>query len=161
AQSVAVIYISHYLNEVFEISDHIVVLRDGRNAGTFAPSAARSDVLGAMLGRVAGDLYERGAKGGAEGEDVLAVDGFSLPGRLVELSFSVRHGEVFGVFGLIGSGIETLGRALYGALGPSTAGTLRIAGSPYRPLSPRSGKSAGIGFVAADRKKEGIIGDLS
>jgi ribose transport system ATP-binding protein len=162
AQSVAVIYISHYLNEVFEISDQIVVLRDGANAGTFATaSAARADVLAAMLGRVAGDLYEHGARDEAAGEDVLTVEGFSVPDRLADLSFSVRRGEIFGVFGLIGSGIETLGRALYGALGPSATGSLRIAGSPYRPLAPRAGKAAGIGFVAADRKKEGIIGDLT
>jgi ribose transport system ATP-binding protein len=160
-QSVAVIYISHYLNEVFEISDRIVVLRDGANAGDFATaSAARADVLAAMLGRVAGDLYDQKAKQAGDA-DVLTVFGFSLPGRLSDLSFAVRRGEIFGVFGLIGSGIETLGRALYGALGASAMGTVRIAGTPYRPLSPRAGKAAGIGFVAADRKQEGIIGDLT
>jgi ribose transport system ATP-binding protein len=77
------------------------------------------------------------------------------------VSFSIRRGEIVGVFGLVGSGVETLGRALYGALGPKVGGAARISGSPYRPRSPGAAKAAGIGFVAADRKKEGIIGELT
>ncbi len=162
AQSVAVIYISHYLNEVFEISDRIAVLRDGLNAGTFeTATASRGEVLAAMLGAVAGDLYASDSKGPVAGAEVLKVGGFDVAGRLSEISFGVRRGEIFGVFGLIGSGIETLGRALYGALGAVNRGTVHVAGAPYRPQSPRAGKNAGIGFVAADRKREGIIGDLT
>jgi ribose transport system ATP-binding protein len=161
-QSVAVIYISHYLNEVFEISDRIAVLRDGANAGLFATAAAsRKEVLSAMLGGVSADLYDIGGKGAAAGEDVLDVAALGVADRLNDVSFAIRRGEIFGVFGLIGSGIETLGRAIYGALGPRVEGAVRVAGSPYRPRSPQAGKGAGIGFVAADRKKEGIIGDLS
>ncbi len=66
-----------------------------------------------------------------------------------------------GVFGLIGSGIETLGRALYGALGSRTSGVVHLNGAPYRPTTAAAGKRAGIGFVAADRKKEGIIAELT
>jgi ribose transport system ATP-binding protein len=160
-QSVAVIYISHYLNEVFEISDRIAVLRDGRNAGLFeTASASRGVVLGAMLGRVAGALYDVTAKG-EMGQEVLSVEGLFVPGKLEDISLSVRAGEIAGVFGLIGSGIETLGRAIYGALGSATHGTIHVAGGSYRPTSPGMGKAAGIGFVAADRKREGIIGELS
>jgi ribose transport system ATP-binding protein len=161
-QSVSVIYISHYLNEVFEISDRIAVLRDGRNAGLFDTAAAsREAILSAMLGRVAGDLYDVGRASGTPGEDALAVEGLAVAGRLADLSFSVKRGEIVGVFGLIGSGVETLGRALYGALDATVDGAVRIAGATYRPRSPQSAKAAGIGFVAADRKKEGIIGDLT
>ena len=161
-QSVAVIYISHYLSEVFEISDRIAVLRDGRNAGIFDPATASHEaVLSAMLGGVAGDLYDTDGKPIAIGEAVLTVDGFGIADRLDGVSFDMRRGEIFGVFGLIGSGIETLGRALYGALGPVTAGAVTLAGAPYRPRSAAAGKEAGIGFVAADRKKEGIIAELT
>lgn len=160
-QEVAVIYISHYLNEVFEISDRIAVLRDGRNAGVFTTaSASRGDVLAAMLGRVADDLYDFESTGTADSE-VLATTGLSVPGLLDGVDLSVRSGEIVGVFGLIGSGIESLGRAIYGALGPATRGTILIGGSAYRPESARVGKARGIGFVAADRKQEGIIGDLT
>jgi ribose transport system ATP-binding protein len=160
-QSVSVIYISHYLKEVFEISDRIAVLRDGREAGLFATrSASHEQVLGAMLGGAVGDLYDAVAATGAEAE-VLSAAGFGVPDRLADISISVRRGEIVGVFGLIGSGIETLGRALYGALGPVTSGTVALSGRPYRPRSAADGKAAGIGFVAADRKKEGIIAELT
>ena len=95
------------------------------------------------------------------GQEVLSVEGLSVPGKLDDIGFSVRAGEIAGVFGLIGSGIETLGRAIYGALGSATQGTIHVAGGSYRPTSPGHGKAAGIGFVAADRKREGIIGELS
>src|SRR5690606_19819133 len=79
AQQVAVIYISHYLNEVFEVSDRIAVLRDGRNAGLYETrSASRAEVLAAMLGRVADDLYDI-AGGGRSGEEVLTVTGLAVP----------------------------------------------------------------------------------
>ncbi|MCB1499370.1 MAG: sugar ABC transporter ATP-binding protein [Bauldia sp.] len=160
-QQVAVIYISHYLNEVFEVSDRIAVLRDGRNAGVFETrTASRGDVLAAMLGRVADDLYDIERRG-ADGDEILTVTGMTVPGKLDGVDLSVRAGEIVGVFGLIGSGIETLGRAVYGALGPRTGGTVLVGGSTYRPESARVGKARGIGFVAADRKREGIIGDLT
>jgi ribose transport system ATP-binding protein len=161
-QSVSVIYISHYLSEVFEISDRIAVLRDGMNAGLFETArASRAAALAAMLGRVAEDMYEIGGSGGAPGGAALAVEGFTIPRRLLDVSFEVRRGEIVGVFGLVGSGVETLGRALYGALGSIASGVVRILGAPYRPRSPEAAKAAGIGFVAADRKREGTIGDLT
>ena len=92
---------------------------------------------------------------------MLTVTGLSVPGKLDGVDSRVRSGEIVGVFGLIGSGIETLGRAVYGALGPATTGTVLVAGAAYRPESARVGKARGIGFVAADRKREGIIGDLT
>jgi ribose transport system ATP-binding protein len=161
-QSVSVIYISHYLNEVFEISDSIAVLRDGLNAGLFeTASASRGAVLAAMLGRVAGDMYDVDRSRAGPGETAFAIEGFSIPGRLTDVSLEIRRGEIVGVFGLVGSGVETLGRALYGALGAKVGGAARISGAPYRPRSPGAAKAAGVGFVAADRKKEGIIGDLT
>ena len=161
-QSVSVVYISHYLKEVFEISDRIAVLRDGREAGLFEPqSASHEAVLAAMLGGVAGDLYDIEARSNAGDGDALTVVGFGVPDRVADVSFAVRPGEIFGVFGLIGSGIETLGRALYGALGPVTDGAVLLSGKPHRPRSAAAGKNAGIGFVAADRKKEGIIAELT
>jgi len=160
-QQVSVVYISHYLSEVFEISDQIVVLRDGKNAGTFETGATRqADILSAMLGNTVEDLYAAG--GNVEpGADVLTVEKLSVPGKVEDVGFSIRAGEILGVFGLVGSGIEVLGRALYGALGPLKTGEVQLGGRSYRPSSPRSGKLAGIGFVAAERKKEGIIADLT
>jgi ribose transport system ATP-binding protein len=158
---VSVVYISHYLGEVFEISDRIVVLRDGRNAGSFATGAvSRAEVLTTMLGNTAGDLYDVGAPVTA-GQEILHVERLSVPGKVADVGFRVNEGEILGIFGLVGSGVEVLGRALYGALGPLKASEVRLAGQAYRPRSARDGKLAGIGFVAAERKKEGIIADLT
>jgi ribose transport system ATP-binding protein len=160
-QRAAVIYISHYLKEVFAISDRIVVLRDGRNVGDFATrGASPAEVVAAMLGSEASDLYDVGPPS-KPGVTVLSVDGLSVDKRLHGISLDVAAGEIVGVFGLVGSGIETLGRAIYGGLGQNVSGRLTVSGRPYVPRSPRDGKAVGIGFVAADRKKEGIIADLS
>ena len=161
AQSVGVVYISHYLAEVFEISDRIVVLRDGRNAGEWRTAeTTRETVLAAMLGNAVGDLYAA-PREGRNAEVLLAVDRLTFKDRLAEVSFAIRAGEIFGVFGLIGSGVEVLGRAVYGALGAPPNGAITFDGKPFRPRSPAEAKAAGVGFVAADRKREGIIADLS
>jgi ribose transport system ATP-binding protein len=158
---VSIIYISHHMSEVFEISDRIAVLRDGRNAGVFTTAETnRDDVLLAMLGKAVGDLYVSPTTGG-HGQDVLSVEGLAIAGKLSDISFSIRSGEIFGVFGLVGSGVELLGRALFGVLGPLKAGKTTLAGKPFNPRSPLEAKAAGVGFVAAERKKEGIIADLT
>ncbi len=160
AQGVTVIYISHYLDEVFEICDRIVVLRDGRNAGEFDTAEATHDeVLAAMLGGSVDRLYPDHGRGG--GEPLLRVEGLSLPPHLEDVSFEVAAGEIFGVFGLIGSGVGHLGRSLYGAEGEPRDGRITLFGRSYRPSSPQAGKEAGIGFVAAERKAEGIIAELT
>ena len=160
-QGVAVIYISHYLAEVFEIADRIVVLRDGRSAGSWpAAAATRAQVVAAMLGRAMDELYAVAA-GGRVGEEILAVEGLSVPGRLDAVSLTLRAGEIVGVFGLIGSGVEVLGRAIYGVLGPLKGGAVRLGGQAFRPRRPAEAKRAGLGFVAAERKREGVIADLT
>ena len=121
AQQIGIIYISHYLDEVFEIADRITVLRDGLNAGDFATAtASRRDVLDAMLGTTVDELYP--PRGASIGEVALKVENLSLtsassvgpPGALDSVSFAIHQGEILGVFGLLGSGIDQLGRAIYG-----------------------------------------------
>ena len=105
AQQIGVIYISHYLDEVFAISDRIAVLRDGFNAGDFAASsAARQAVLAAMLGTSIDKLYP--PRGERAEEVALEVENLSLPGALDDVSFAIHRGEILGVFGLLGSGID-------------------------------------------------------
>lgn len=160
AQSVGIIYISHYLDEVFSLSDAIAVLRDGRNAGRFVTrESSREAVLLAMLGVRMEGLYPPLA--GAAGEVICDVERLGLAGNLGELSFHIRAGEMLGMVGLIGSGIEVVGRALYGVLGPIPGARIRLGGIPYHPLDPRTAQARGIGFVAAERKQEGIIPDLT
>lgn len=159
AEGIGVIYISHYLDEVFAISDRIAVLRDGINAGDFATATARRrDVLDAMLGTAVDQLYP--PRGQNAGEVVLEVENLTVPGALDAVSFAVRRGEILGVFGLLGSGIDQIGRAVYGALGPLPGARITLDGRPYCPQDPRHGRDAGLGFVAAERQREGIVPDL-
>ena len=158
----SIVYISHYLKEVFEISDRIVVLRDGLNAGEFDPDTALvDDVVAAMLGKVAGSMFEERAPLSADAPVVFTCDGVSLPGAVEDVSFELRAGEILGVFGLIGSGVEVLGRLIFGAEGRPPAGHMTLAGKAYQPISALKGKEAGIGFVTAERKTDGIMADMS
>ena len=159
-QKVGIIYISHYLDEVFQVCDRIDVLRDGRNAGTFdTRTAAREDVLLAMLGTRMQGMYP--PPGSAPGRVVCAMRGFGVGAAVRDVDSDIHAGEIVGVFGLLGSGIEVIGRALYGALGRVTEGSVAIDGAAYSPVSPVAGKRAGIGFVAAERKQEGIVPELT
>ena len=154
-----VVYISHYLDEVFRICSRVAVLRDGENAGEFqTDSASQEDALAAMLGTDAGALYPPRTR--APGGTVLEIRGLSVKDEVADADFSVRAGEIFGVFGLLGSGIAAVGRAVFGALGPC-AREFRMSGASAPPRSPQEGLASGVGFVAAERKREGILPDLS
>ena len=158
----SIVYISHYLKEVFEISDRIVVLRDGMNAGVFDPKTTEvSDVVNAMLGKVAGAMFEDRPPLPANSQVILSCSGLSLSGLIDDVSFDLRAGEILGVFGLIGSGVEVLGRLIFGAEGRPRAGSLSLNGQPYIPTSPLKGKEAGLGFVTAERKTDGIMAEMS
>ncbi len=160
AQQVGIVYISHYLDEVFAVCDRITVLRDGRNAGLFdTRTASREAVLLAMLGTRVEGMYP--PPGAQPGRTICHVENLTAAPALHGVSFDVRAGEIVGAFGLLGSGIEVLGRALYGALPRPPGGRIAIDGVAYVARSPIVAKAAGIGFVAAERKIEGIIPDLS
>ncbi len=158
----AVVYISHYLKEVFAIADRIEILRDGRNAGSFIPDETSVQaVVEAMLGSAAGELFSSKPAKQTAPSPLLTVHHLAFRDILHDVSLTVGQGEIVGVFGLIGSGIEVLGRAIYGAEGSRYSGFMTFAGKAYAPTSPKDGKAAGIGFVTAERKKDGIIADIS
>ncbi|MFW8607996.1 sugar ABC transporter ATP-binding protein [Rhizobium beringeri] len=161
-QGATIIYISHYLDEVFRLSNRIVVLRDGEVRGEFETrDTSRDEVLTAMLGSELGDLYPVKSKMLQDAKTVLSVDGLSLPGWLDRVSFTVRRGEVFGVFSLIGSGAEKIGRAIYGAEPAARAKAIQLNDIDIGLSGPRKRVRSGIGFVAAERKRQGLIGNLS
>ncbi|HEV7247878.1 MAG TPA: sugar ABC transporter ATP-binding protein [Shinella sp.] len=162
AEGISIVYISHYLKEVFEISDEIVVLRDGRNAGRFETKKTDVDaVLEAIVGNRVGNLYPDFAKQGGAGSDVVTVEGLTLAGWLRGVDFSIRKGQITGMHGLIGSGVEMAGRALFGAVPHAKATRATVDGKPYAIRNAQAGVAAGLGLVAAERKQEGIISMLS
>ena len=157
---VGIIYISHYLDEVFEVCQKIVVLRDAKNAGEFLTSKSNHDeVLSAMLGNAVQNLYPPKQKNKND-QIALSLKNVTFSGTLHDISFDVLKGEIFGVFGLLGSGLENLGRNIYGFLGKNNQGHISLFGKAYSPKNTQYAKERGIGFIPAERKTEGILSEL-
>jgi ribose transport system ATP-binding protein len=160
AAGVAVVYISHFLEETRAVASAFTVLRDGKTIGTGSLDTVTNDQLIAlMVGRTVGGLFPRRESRPAE-ELALEVEGLVAPG-LREASFTLRRGEVLGVFGLMGSGRTEMVRALFGLARPE-AGRVGIRTRP-RPLdSPPADRLAdGVGYLSEDRKGEGLALPLS
>lgn len=164
-RDVAMIYISHKLDEVFRIADRITVLRDGRTIGTDATQEMNeSRVIAMMVGREVGQIFPESKH--ERGEIVFAardvtVEDPSVPGKLLvdRVSFSVRSGEVLGIAGLMGSGRTELLMAIFGAHPGRKSTELSIRGKPAEIKQPADAIKHGIGFVTEDRKRYGLILD--
>ncbi len=154
-EGVAFAYISHRLREVFEISDNVTILRDGK-AVFDGPSASMTTerLIKSMVGREVGDVFpKRHPKIGAE---ALAAQDISTNDLLQKASVNVRKGEIVGLFGLAGAGRTELLRAMYGA-DIHASGTVNVDGKELTAGSPRKGISFGLGLVPEDRKTEGLF----
>ncbi|MCZ7546764.1 MAG: sugar ABC transporter ATP-binding protein [Anaerolineae bacterium] len=133
-QSTLVLYISHRLDEVFEVADRITVLKDGELVGTVRPQEIDEDrLIKMMVGRTLDEIYPpRRSQPGAE---ILSVRNLSKAGAFEEISFSLARGEILGLFGLVGSGRTQVARCLFGA-DPFTAGEIRLKGEAVSPQAP-------------------------
>lgn len=157
-QGHAIVYISHFLEEVLRVADRYTVLRDGRTVGTGAIADVDADgLVGMMIGRHVGDLYPRSPR--APGDVVLEVG--DLAGRIKPefASFELRRGEVLGIAGLMGAGRTELLRTLMG-LDPVVAGRVRL-GAHIGPASPTRRWIDGMGLLSENRKDEGLALPLS
>jgi ABC-type sugar transport system ATPase subunit len=158
ARGVALVYVSHRLEEVFAVSDRISVLRDGRLVGSGARAEwDESRLVRAMVGR---DLPPRAARSRASGEVLLEIEGLGRGAAFEHVSFALRRGEVLGLAGLVGSGCSELLRALCG-LAPAQRGSLRVRGASARIARPRAALALGIALVPADRLGDGLIPERS
>ncbi|WP_433478622.1 sugar ABC transporter ATP-binding protein [Spirillospora sp. CA-142024] len=151
---VTILYISHRLDEVFELSDRIVVLRDGRvtldePTGTLSPA----QVVTAMVGDAVDDFYPK--EHNTTDRVVLRVRGASGGDAFHDVDLDVRAGEVLGIGGVVGCGRGELLRALFG-LHPLTSGTVTVDGEPVRARGPRQAISGRIAYVTPDRSGEGL-----
>jgi len=159
SQGKSFIYISHRMEEIFEICDEITVMRDGTFIGQKNKNATSFDEIVKMM--VGYDLNERFPRIEIEpGETILEVENLTVPGKCENVSFKVRAGEIIGFSGLMGSGRTDVMHAIFGSIKP-TSGKIKIRGKEEKISSPIDAKKLGIGFITEDRKNEGIILDFS
>ncbi|MDB1086442.1 sugar ABC transporter ATP-binding protein [Streptomyces sp. ACA25] len=157
-QGIALVYISHRLEEIRRIGDRITVLKDGRTVATGldAASTPTSEVIRLMTGRSLDYVFpDRGAVAD-DAEPVLEVENLSRPGEFEEVTFSVRTGEIVGLAGLVGSGRSEILETVHGARKPGT-GTVRVGGRTLRPGRVGAAMAAGIGFCPEERKSQALI----
>lgn len=155
---ITIIYISHRMEEIYEIGDRISVLKDGTYVGTFDKNRLTMDqLIVKMVGRELKDVYPDKKRG--QGEKILEVRNLSNS-HISDISFSLYKGEVLGIAGLVGSGRSEILRAVFGA-DPKWKGEIFLNGKQITIRSPRDAIMHGIGFVPEERKTQGIIGCLS
>lgn len=159
AEGACIIFVSHKLNEVRTLADRIAVLRDGRLVDV-VPAVGRTeeDISTMMIGERLSALAPKAAPAVASGAPLIEVEGFAT-GRVHDVSFAVRPGEILGLYGLVGSGRSTIGRALGGHFG-FTARKLAVGGTPVTIGSPREAIRAGVCYLTEDRHKEGFVKDF-
>jgi rhamnose transport system ATP-binding protein len=155
----AVMYVTHHLEEMFEIGDRVTVLRDG-GLVTCKPMADldHDGLIASMVGRKIESLYP--ASNRTIGEPRLSVRGLHPTGAAAPIDFEVRAGEIVGIAGLLGSGRSELLRAIFGA-DPVTGGHIEVDGERVRPGDPRRAVQAGLGLLTEDRKQLGLLLELS
>ncbi|WP_409300063.1 sugar ABC transporter ATP-binding protein [Peribacillus sp. SCS-155] len=158
-EGVAIIYISHRMEEIFRICDRITVLRDGQSIGTKETSHTNfEEIVKMMVGRELGERFpERTA---VIGEERFVVKNLSHDGIFENVSFAVRKGEIFGVAGLMGAGRTEIMQTIFGARKKSS-GSISLDGQDLNIRKPYHAIEAGIGFITEDRKEEGLILGLS
>ena len=157
AEGVAVVYISHRLEEIREIGDRVTVLKDGHTVARNLPARTTptADVIRLMTGRTIEYVFPERTAPVSENV-VLEVEGLSRPGEFRDVSFAVRSGEILGLAGLVGSGRSEILETVYGAR-KASAGTVRVDGRLLRPGSVTAAVRAGMGLAPEERKSQGLL----
>jgi rhamnose transport system ATP-binding protein len=155
----AIMYVSHHLEEMFEIGDRVTILRDGGLVTVKAMAELDHDsLIASMVGRKIESLYPAGNR--TIGEERLRIRGLQPVGAPEPIDFQVRAGEILGIAGLLGSGRSELLRAIFGA-DPVQGGHIEVDGVKVRPGDPRRAVQAGMGLLTEDRKQLGLLLELS
>jgi rhamnose transport system ATP-binding protein len=151
---VAVLFITHRLDELFAVCDRISVFRDGRHISTRPLSEVTEESLvREMVGRDPADFFARGEH--PQGEVMLRVDSLGLVGKFAGVSFEVRRGEVLGFAGLVGSGRTDVALSLFG-IEPAELGTIELDGTKVKITSPQQALAHGIAYLSEDRRNLGL-----
>jgi len=157
ADGIGIIYISHRMQEVMDLSDRITILRDGRYVGDLSRADATHDkVVAMMVGRELSNEYFPEKRERTTNEPMLEVEGLVVPGAPDRASFTARKGEILGFAGLIGAGRTELMEAIFGVT-PALSGSMKLDGQPYTPTEPRKAIDAGVYLAPEDRKRHGLV----
>jgi ABC-type sugar transport system ATPase subunit len=160
AQGRSVIFVSHRLDEVFDLCDRVTVLRDGRLVGTHTIGEIdRRSLIELMLGEMEGAAAVRGhepAEATHVGVDAVSVTGLHVPGRVEDFSLTIQSGVITGLAGQVGSGTSEVLRAL-GGLAPGASGAVHVHDRPAQLNTPRRASDAGIVYIPNDRQREGLF----
>ncbi len=155
-KGVSIVYISHRMEEIFELCDRITVLRDGTYVGTeYIKDIDMDDIVRMMIGREIGERFPKREEI-TIGKEMLRVEGLTKTKSFENVSFSVKAGEVLGVSGLMGAGRTEIMHAIFGNL-PYESGKVFIEGGEVKIKCAQDAINAGIGFITEDRKTEGLL----
>lgn len=158
-KGIAIVYITHHLEEVEQIADQFTVFRGGRNIATLNVKEHGADhkkIAELMLGKKISSVYPE--KTSQPGETYLSVQDLCLNEKFKNINFQAKKGEVLGIFGLIGSGIDELAKVLFGIF-PKSDGVIEIKGHPVNMKSAADAIKNGVLLVPGDRRQEGLVGD--
>ncbi len=153
-QGRGIVYVSHRLSEIFDIADRYTVFRDGGYVGSgLLADVDRASLIRMIVGREISEEYEKVNK--PTDEEGLSVVGLTSPGKISDISFTVRKGEIFGIYGLMGSGRSEIFDCLFGLDKPSS-GEVKLFGEPLSVATPAQAIARGIALVTEDRKLSGL-----
>ncbi|MCU1445955.1 sugar ABC transporter ATP-binding protein [Cryobacterium sp.] len=160
SQGVAVVYISHRLEEIRQIGDRITVIKDGRTmaVGLSAQETPTADLITLMTGRAVANVFPERVPVPPDAPVLIDVQGLSLRGHFSDVAFSVRAGEIVGLAGLVGSGRSEILETVYGAR-KASSGAVTVTGSRLKAGSVKAAVQAGIGLAPEERKSQGLILD--
>jgi len=162
-EGMAVLFVSHFIDQVFAVADRMTVLRNGKLVGEYrTEDITPVDLVTKMIGKEleALDDLEEATHRRSGGEVFLETEGLTRKGAIAPFSLEIREGEVVGLAGLLGSGRTELARLLFGA-DHADGGTLRVDGKPVSMRTPRTGMDHRVAYCSEDRKSEGLVGELT
>jgi rhamnose transport system ATP-binding protein len=158
-RGVAILYISHRLEEVGALADVVTVIRDGRHIDTRpADKLTQGEIIRLMVGRSLDQLFPK--EDATIGDVVFRAEGLSRGGLFADVTFELRRGEIVGLAGFVGAGRTEVARAIFG-VDPLDDGRLWIDGRPFRPRSPRAALRRGLAYLPEDRIHQGLIQSMS
>jgi monosaccharide-transporting ATPase len=164
-EGMSIIFVTHFLNQVYEVSDKLTVLRNGELVGTYdADKLSRIDLVSKMIGKDYGEIQKstriKKETNHEKRENFITTSNFGRAGTINAFNIKIKKGEVLGFAGLLGSGRSECARTIFG-IDKSTSGNLTINGKKYSYIYPQKAIEEGLGFCPEDRKVEGIVGDLT